>query len=288
MMDKDRQLAWLKSHKRNKGRFEVRSEHTDDVAEILIYDVIGFDFWTGGGITAQNFVKELNEINSEKIRVRINSEGGDAFDGLAIFNALRRHEADIEVHIDGLAASAAATIAMAGDEIFIAENAFLMIHRSWALAIGNSEDMIEMAELLSKLDESVAGDLAGKSGKKVSEVLQLMSAETWMNALEALSEGFVDRITESREIESSLDLSLFSNVPDDLKNIGSTRDAGSLPTKRELEESMQDAGLSRSQARKLLRDYGTQDAVEDTSKLVRALRSMTETNNLKISRREIQ
>ncbi len=286
MMDKDRQLAWLKSHKRNKGRFDVRFQ-SDRVAEILIYDVIGFDFWTGGGITAQNFVKELNEINAEKIRVRINSEGGDAFDGLAIFNALRRHEAEIEIHIDGLAASAAATIAMAGDEIFIAENAFLMIHRSWALAIGNSEDMIEMASLLEKLDESVARDLAARSGKKVNEVLQLMSAETWMNSLEALSEGFVDQITESREIESSLDLSLFSNVPDDLKNIGSTQDAGSLPTKRELEESMQDAGLSRSQARKLLRDYGTQDAVEDTSELFRALRGMTESNILETARRKV-
>ena len=274
-MKPDQQLAWLKSHKRNKGTFSVRAE-SDDVVEILIYEMIGFDFWTGGGITAQNFVKELNEISASKIRIRINSEGGDAFEGLAIFNALRRHEAHIETHIDGLAASAAATIAMAGDEIFIAENAFLMIHRSWTLAAGNAEDMIEVAEILQKLDENVARDFAARSGKKVADVLQLMSAETWFNSNEALSEGFVDEITASREIESSLDLSIFSNVPDDLKNIGSTQDAGSLPTKRELERTMQDAGLSRSYARRLLRDYGTLDAVEDTSDLIRVLREMTD------------
>lgn len=273
-MDKSSQLAWLKSRKRNKGTFEVRSE-AHDIVEILIYDIIGFDFWTGGGITAQNFAKELNEISASKIRVRIHSEGGDAFDGLAIFNALRRHKAEIEVHIDGLAASAAATIAMAGDEIFIAENAFLMIHRSWIFHAGNAVDMIEMAELLNKLDESIAGDFASKSGMKRSDVLQLMTAETWMNSAEALSEGFVDEITASREIESSLDLSIFSNVPDDLKNIGSRQDAGSLPTKRELERTMQDAGLSRSYARKLLRDYGTLDAAEDMSDGLRALRRMT-------------
>lgn len=190
-------------------------------AEILIYDVVGQDFW-GEGVTARSVVEQLADIDAEKLRVRINSPGGDAFDGFAIYNALLRHEAEVETHIDGLAASSAATIAMAGDRVLMAENAHLMIHKSWGLAMGNSTDMTKMAEQLEKLDGSIARTYSSKTGKSRKRVLELMAEETWFNSDEAKTHRFVDEITEKSEVENSFDLSAFRNVPKELKEIAGT------------------------------------------------------------------
>lgn len=217
MLNGTRQLAWLQSRKLNRGTLEIHTR--EDTAEILIYGVIGEDPWGEGGITAERFVRELRSVNAKTIQVRINSPGGDAFDGLAIYNALRRKPALIETHVDGLAASAAATIAMAGDHISIAENAFLMIHRSWAFVVGNTTDMMETADVLSKLDEGVAKIFSSRTNKSNSRMLNLMEAETWLNSDEAKSENFVDEITGvegAKQIDSRFDLSAYRNSPDGL------------------------------------------------------------------------
>lgn len=262
MHNHNRQAAWLKSRRQNKKGYEIRSQH-DDVVEILIYDVIGFDFWTGGGITAEALVRELQQITAATIRVRINSPGGDAFDGLAIYNALRRHDAHIETHIDGFAASAAATIAMAGDEIFIAENAFLMIHRSWGCMCGNSLEMMDFADILNKLDGSVAKIFVGKSKKSIEHILELMDEETWFTSDEALEEGLVDEITEQVDVDNSFDLSVFSNVPKNLKNKSSLRDE-EVPNVRNLERVLRDVGgYSNSEAKLIVsrcKDLSQRDA----------------------------
>ncbi|MDA2936825.1 Clp protease ClpP [Acidobacteria bacterium AH-259-A15] len=223
--------------KPGRGKFEIRSQ-SDGEVEILIYDIIGEDFW-GEGVSAKSVVQQLSEITADTIHVRINSPGGDAFDGFAIYNALRRHPAAIETHIDGLAASSAATVALAGDRIKMAENAFLMIHRSWGIVLGDADEMMEMARQLEKLDTSIARIYANRTKKTLQEVLELMKVETWFDSDEALAEGFVDEITEKSGVENHFDLSSFSNVPENLRTIKKKEPEGA--TLRDEFESMEAA-----------------------------------------------
>ncbi len=191
-------------------------EHGDDddasSAEILIYGEIGANFW-GDGIAAEDLVKELAELDVAKIDVRINSVGGQVFEGLAIFNALDRHPAEVTTHIDGMAASIASIVALAGDEVRIAENAFVMIHNPWGVAIGDANEMRSMGEILDKLGGSLADIYAAKTGEKHNAIRKLMDAETWFNASEALELGMVDTISPAMAIAASGDLSRFQNVP---------------------------------------------------------------------------
>ena len=168
-----------------------------DVTEIMVYDEIGF--W---GITAKDFVTALATIETPKICVRINSPGGDVFDGLAIYNALANHKAEVSCVVDGLAASAASFIALAGDTVSIHENAMMMIHRAWGVAIGNQADMADMSTVLGKIDQQLAGIYAKRTGKDADAMLALMAGEsdgTWFTAQEAADLGLVDEIMTQEE-----------------------------------------------------------------------------------------
>lgn len=224
-----------------KGRKSVTIRAQEDgVVEVLLYDEIGFF-----GIDADRFVRELNSIEAEEIRVRINSPGGDVFDGVAIYNAIRRHPARVTTHIDGLAASIASVIAMAGEEVLMAENAFLMIHEPWAIVIGAARDMREMADTLDLVSEnSILRAYAGKTGMDLDELREMLEAETWLGSERAKELGFVDQITEENEASASFDLSIFKHVPEAL------RDAG--PGPRDAERALRDAGFSRKEAREIL------------------------------------
>ena len=212
--------------------------------------MIGFDFWTGGGVTAKQVIADLEKLNAARLHVRINSPGGDAFEGSAIYNALRRFDGEVVTHIDGLAASAAATIAMAGEQIEIAENAFLMIHKAWAITLGNDQDHSKTAELLAKLDDSIANIYAQRSGKSAERVLQLMDEETWMNSAEAKRNGFVDAISEKAAAQNSFDLSVFDHAPETLlAQPNSRRDGGRSRNKRQIEDILRDEGFSNSEAK---------------------------------------
>lgn len=159
---------------------------------IWLYDVIGDDLW--GGVSAKTFVKDLAGVTAPVIHLRINSPGGDVFDARAMVTALREHPAHIVAHIDGLAASAASYVALACDEVEMAEGAFLMIHNAWGVAVGNRHDLLDMAETLEKIDASIVSDYETRTGQSATTIRQWMDAETWFTASEALKANFIDRI----------------------------------------------------------------------------------------------
>jgi ATP-dependent Clp endopeptidase proteolytic subunit ClpP len=177
--------------------------------EVLIYDEIG-----AYGVTAKGFLAELGALpNDAAIDLRLNSPGGSVFDAVAIYNALRRHLGEVTVWIDGIAASAASYIAMAGDTIVMPENAFLMIHDPSGLVMGTAEDMRSTAEALDKVKVSLIQGYATKSGKPDEEIAALMAAETWLDATEALDLGLIDRIAEPVKLAASFDVARFRNAP---------------------------------------------------------------------------
>lgn len=166
--------------------------NASDIATIWLYDVIGADAW--GGISASQFAQDISRIQAPVIHLRINSPGGDVFDARAMVSALREHPARIVAHIDGLAASAASYIALAGDEVQMSDGAFLMIHNAWGIVLGNRHDLLEMAMTLEKVDQSIAADYQRKTGQEANRIQQWMDNETWFTAQEALDAGFVDHI----------------------------------------------------------------------------------------------
>ena len=180
--------------------------------EVVIYDEIG-----AYGVTAKGFLAELGALPDDAaIDLRLNSPGGSVFDAVAIYNALKRHAGDITVWIDGIAASAASYIAMAGDTIVMPENAFLMIHDPSGLVMGTAEDMRSTAEALDKVKGSLIQGYAAKSGKADDEIAALMAAETWLDAKDALDLGFIDRIAAPVKLAASFDVARFHNAPPDL------------------------------------------------------------------------
>lgn len=200
-----RPVARLRQGRNDWYRFENKAKGT---TEIYIYDEIGF--W---GITAQNFVDELHAVKSPKIELHLNSPGGDAFDGIAIYNALKDHDAEVTVHVDALAASAASIIAMAGDSIVMKQATELMIHDAWGIAVGNGADMRDMADVLDRLSNDIAGIYASHAGGDTEEWRTRMRAETWYNAEEAVAAGLADEVrgkADDNDTKDSWDLSIFS------------------------------------------------------------------------------
>jgi ATP-dependent Clp endopeptidase proteolytic subunit ClpP len=188
--------------------------------EVLIYDEIG-----AYGVTAKGFLAELGALPDDAaIDLRLNSPGGSVFDAVAIYNALKRHAGDITVWIDGIAASAASYIAMAGDTVVMPENAFLMIHDPSGLVMGTAEDMRSTAEALDKVKGSLIQGYAAKSGKADDEIATLMAAETWLDAKDALDLGFIDRIAEPVKLAASFDVARFRNAPPEVVEAASEPD----------------------------------------------------------------
>ena len=184
-------------------------------AEVLIYDEIG-----AYGVTAKGFLAELGALpNDAALDLRLNSPGGSVFDAVAIFNALKRHAGEVTVWIDGIAASAASYIAMAGDSVVMPQNAFLMIHDPSGLVMGTAEDMRSTAEALDKVKGSLIQGYAAKSGKPDDEIAALMAAETWLDAQEALALGLIDRIAEPVKLAASFDIARFRNAPAELTTV---------------------------------------------------------------------
>ena len=193
-----------------KSWYKIRARTSG--TEVLIYDEIG-----AYGVTAKGFLAELGALPDDAaIDLRLNSPGGSVFDAVAIYNALKRHTGEITVWIDGIAASAASYIAMAGDSIVMPENAFLMIHDPSGLVMGTAEDMRATAEALEKVKGSLIQGYAAKSGKADNEIAALMAAETWLDAKDALDLGFIDRIAEPVKLAASFDVARFRNAPPEL------------------------------------------------------------------------
>jgi len=161
-----------------------------DRAEVFIYGPI--DDWDG--VSASAFVRELRAITAKAIDLRINSGGGLVFDAIAIYSALKNHPATVDVTVDGIAASAASFVAMAGDSIAIEKPAKMMIHDAMGLVVGNAGDLREFAELLDELSDTIAGIYADRAGGTVARWREAMRAETWYGAAEAVKAGLADRV----------------------------------------------------------------------------------------------
>jgi ATP-dependent protease ClpP protease subunit len=172
----------------------------DGTLELLVYDDIGFDWWSDEGITAKTVKQQIDAAGPfTTIAVRINSPGGDAFEGVAIFNLLRAQGKPIAVFIDGIAASAASVIAMAGDTRVMGSGAMLMIHNAWSSCIGYAEDMRKMADTLDKVSASVAETYISRAGLTAEKAKELMDAESWLSASSALELGLATGIAEQSD-----------------------------------------------------------------------------------------
>jgi ATP-dependent Clp protease protease subunit len=176
----------------------------ESTLELLVYDVIGEDFWTGGGVTAKSVAEQIRTAGQfDNIRVRINSPGGDAFEGAAIYNLLRAQGKPIEVCIDGVAASAASSIAMAGDTRLIGANAMIMIHNAWSVCAGDARDMLKMADTLAKVSTSLAQVYVERTGQSAEAVQAMMDEETWLSAQDCIDKGFATGMLHQDDEESA-------------------------------------------------------------------------------------
>ncbi|OEY74985.1 peptidase S14 [Haemophilus quentini] len=191
----------------------------NDTAEISIYDEIG-----GWGISAQQFAKDFKALgnNLKQINLHIHSPGGDVFDGIAIYNLLKNHPSNKTVTIDGLAASMASVIAMAGTEIIMPENAMMMIHKPWGVQGGDADDMRKYADLLDKVEDTLIPAYAAKTGKSAEELAEMLAAETWLNGKECVEHGFADKLAEPVKAMAQLQskrLGDYNNMPKAIKDM---------------------------------------------------------------------
>lgn len=238
---------------KDKKFWEVKAA-ANDVGELYIYGDITSYKWNDADITAKDFAEDLKALGDLKtLNIYLNSLGGSVFQGQAIFSILKRHSAYKNVYIDGIAASIASVIAMAGDTIRMPKNAMVMIHNPWTFAMGNSADLRKEAEALDKIRESMIAAYMDKIQDKTTEeeLIDLLDAETWLTAQECFDRGFCDELLEEKQIAAScFDSEMFAkykNVPDSLKNLQKGADRLSDDEKRRkiIEESRADlANLS--------------------------------------------
>ncbi len=182
--------------------------------DLFIYESIGANWWDGSGITGKSVNAALEGLKGCKtLNVFINCEGGDVFEAKAIYSSLKRFDAEKVIHVDGIAASAATFIAMAGDRIITSPVATWMIHEAWTMAMGPACDLRAVADLLDLENKTIAETYAKQTGASVEEMAALMAAETWMNAAKALELGFTDEITAEEETGDELEASAKTSSP---------------------------------------------------------------------------
>ena len=206
----------------------------DDIGTIDLYGEISDVTWWGDEVTPAQFKSDLANLGDIKnLDIHINSGGGDVFAGFTIYNMISRHKAHKTVYIDGLAASIASLIAMAGDEIIMPANSMMMIHNSWAAIAGNANDLREMADELEKVDGLLRDTYVSKTGLDAETIADMMANETWFTANEAVEKGFATEIEDAVKMAASLDDKYFDrykHVPDSLKTVTGTLYNGTVVT----------------------------------------------------------
>lgn len=193
--------------------------------ELYLYEAIGEGFF--GGITAKTFSDSISGLGDvQALDIYINSPGGSVFDGVAIYNQIKRHKCQEKVvHIDGIAASIASVIAMAGTEIRIADNGMMMIHDPWGMSVGTAADMRKTAESLDKVRAVILDTYVSASGGNPEEISQWMEEETWMTADEAIGRGFASKKSGEKMLNSAFPmLNKFNKVPEQLMKQVSNED----------------------------------------------------------------
>lgn len=194
---------YIEQLKKIPQKFNVKHDEEENKTEITIYGVIG-DSWWSDSFSANDIDKALNEAGDNDIIINLNSPGGDAFDGIAIYNRLKRHKGKVTVIVDGWAASAASVIAMAGDEVVMGLGSMMMIHEAWTLVIGSKTDMRKEADVLEELENGIINIYKTKANISQEEIREKVDAETWMSANTAVELGFADKVEgeeESEEVE---------------------------------------------------------------------------------------
>ena len=251
--------------------YQIRNaaEGATGPAEVLIYDEINSWF----GVSAEALAREIGALDdSRELNVRINSPGGNVFDGVAILNALRGHPGKVTVIVDSLAASAASFIAMGGDEIVMNRDAEMMIHKASGLVVGGADEMRQQAELIDRLNVKMAGIYADRAGGTSDDWLAIMAAETWYSADEAVEAGLADRVetvaADREQVAAKFDLSIFShagrsNAPTPRIPQAHNRTSVGTPAEAEKKEEPVMATLSESALQKLGLDADADEAAID-------------------------
>ncbi|MFJ7884595.1 head maturation protease, ClpP-related [Pseudomonas sp. NPDC096917] len=238
---------------------DIQAAAEDDKNTISILDAIGFDPWSGEGVTAKRISAALRSMAGADVTVNVNSPGGDMFEGLAIYNILREYKGHVTIKVLGLAASAASIIAMAGDEIQVARSGFLMVHNGWTISAGNRHQFREVADMMEPFDAAMGDIYSARTGGDLKAMQKLMDAETWIGGSAAVEQGFADSLLESDSIKEG------------------TKAQVGLIAARKLDLILAKQGMPRSERRSLIQEIksgtpcaagpGTQDAAENLANL---------------------
>jgi ATP-dependent Clp protease protease subunit len=218
----------------------------DDDTTITMFDVIGEDWWTGGGVTAKRISAALRQIGDKDVTVKINSPGGDMFEGIAIYNLLRAHKAKVTVEVLGWAASAASIIAMAGDEIRMGLGTFMMVHKPWGAVVGTDDDFFAAGEAFKQFTSSLIDIYEARTGLARSAIEKLVVAETYMGPSEAVKNGFADVVDHDLNTDKAENSAI-----------------GQVNVRRRMDALLAKQGVPRVERRRMFAEVagGTHDAV---------------------------
>jgi len=252
-----------------KNWYSIKNRH-DGVLDISLHDEIGL--W---GISAQDFIAELRAVdNIKSINLSIHSPGGSVLDGLAIYNSLKGHPARVYGHVEGIAASAASFVLMASDVITMPEDAFIMIHNAHGGAMGDAEDLREMADIIEKLQNTILNIYEKRTGADRETLSEMMRAETWLSGDEALELGFADTLTEAIDVAAKINVfsKHFKRLP-----VENTNKVDEINTITDFEKCLRDAGIPKKLATaltsraKVIFQCETEKPVSELTKLVERL-----------------
>lgn len=216
-----------------------------DVVDISIHDEIGL--W---GVTAADFMRELDQHKDVRsINLSVHSPGGSLLDGLAMYNKLKSHPAQVFAKVEGVAASAASFVLMAADHIAMPDNAFIMIHNAWGVGVGDAYELRDIADTMEKMQDSVISIYEKRTGLPREEIGEMMQAATWLTAEDAVNKGFADTINESVDIAAKAApfAKYFKSMP-----ICQETDPAEIGNVREFEKFLRESGLSKGLATALV------------------------------------
>lgn len=230
----------VKTPTERKLSFKIEAK-TATTAEIVIYEQIGESFWDDG-VSAKSFSEELKNLGPsiKQIDLRLNSPGGDVFDGITIYNRLKQHSANVTVYVDGLAASIASIIALAGDEIIMGEGALYMVHLPWTMSMGNRNDLDNTVQRLMDIEEQMLSIYAKRSGLDRVEIRKMLEEETWLDSDQTVEMGFADK--KSEEVvaiaASSMEKSWMNKSPKKFNSTTLVAKAEALKIQKKIEEKL--------------------------------------------------
>ena len=221
----------------------------EDSAEISIFGDIGASWW-GESVTLADFKKDFDAIKDKNsIKILLNSPGGDVFDGMAIYHLISGVRQKVTVEVLGLAASIASIIALAGKDLVIGEGSFYMIHKPWAFAMGDAEDIRKTADLLDKIEEQMAAIYLQHTAMTEEELSAALEAETWYTADEAVEAGFASDTVDYGQLAASYDISKYkyAHVPTEM--VENEKPSEAPADIREFESRVRGMGFSNRDAK---------------------------------------